>query len=221
MNSEDRTENPEGSKNTARRIKRSLSESYVSEGSTRDSSSSSHENQRRRHYQNHSQDEFEKKRPPTFNGEIKNGQEVESWLLGIRKYFQVQDYFGNMKARVAIFNLTGRASIWWEHFRQVKNINERDIVWNQLRKYFKEKYLSDRYYDVKIEEFHELRLGQQTMEEYANRFLELLRYVRYIKYEKVKIQCFLSGLPQSYKDLVEFCEPRTLEEAIRKDKYCY
>ena len=59
------------------------------------------------------------------------------------------------------------------------------------------------------------------MEEYANRFLEPLRYVRYIKDEKVKIQHFLSGLPWSYKDRIEFYEPRTLEEAIRKAKYCY
>ena len=56
---------------------------------------------------------------------------------------------------------------------------------------------------------------------YANNFLELLRYVRYIKDEKVKIQCFLSGLPQYYKDIIEFYEHRTLEEAIRKAKYCY
>ena len=59
------------------------------------------------------------------------------------------------------------------------------------------------------------------MEEYANNFLELLRYVKYIKYEKVKIQCFLSGFPQSYKDSIEFYETRTLKEAIRKAKYCY
>ena len=59
------------------------------------------------------------------------------------------------------------------------------------------------------------------MEEYANTFLELLRYVKYIKDEKVKIQIFLSGFPQSYKDRIEFYEPRTLEEAIRKAKYCY
>ena len=37
----------------------------------------------------------------------------------------------------------------------------------------------------------------------------------------MKIQCFLSGLPQSYRDIIEFDEPRTLEEAIRKAKYCY
>ena len=58
------------------------------------------------------------------------------------------------------------------------------------------------------------------MEEYANKFLELLRYVRYIKDEKVKIQHFLSGLPQSYKDMIA-SKPRTLEEAIRKAKYSY
>ena len=94
-----------------------------------DSSSSSHENERKRRYQNHSRDEFKKARPPIFNGEIKNGQEAEAWLLGMRKYFQVQDYLGNMKARVAIFNFTGRASIWWEHFKKLKKINERHIVW--------------------------------------------------------------------------------------------
>ena len=105
----------------------------------------------------------------------------------MRKYFQVQDYSRNMKARVAILNLTRRASIWWEHHIQVKKVIERRIVWKQFKKYFKHKHLSDRYYDDKIKEFHELRLGQLTMEEYANKFLELLRYVIYIKYEKVKI----------------------------------
>ena len=59
------------------------------------------------------------------------------------------------------------------------------------------------------------------MEEYANKFLELLRYVWYIRDEKVKVQHFLSGLPQSYKDRIEFYESRTLEEVIRKDNYCY
>ena len=39
--------------------------------------------------------------------------------------------------------------------------------------------------------------------------------------KKWKVQRFLSGLPQSYKDRIEFYEPRTLEEAIRKAKYYY
>ena len=154
MNFGDQTVKLEGSKNTARGRKWSPSGSYDSENSTDGSIFSSHENKRKRYpcgsfdskrstedsgsssqrgrrkrrYQNCSRDEFSKAKPPTFNGEVKTGQEVEAWLLGIRKYFQVQDYSGNMKARVAIFSLTRRASIWWEHFRQVKKINQRKIV---------------------------------------------------------------------------------------------
>ena len=105
MNSGDRTVRPEGSKSSTRRRKRSPSGSSKSKGSTGDSRSSSHGNERRRCYQNHSCDEFNKARPPTFNGEIKNGQEAKAWLLGMRNYFQVQDYSRNMKERVVIFNL--------------------------------------------------------------------------------------------------------------------
>ena len=59
------------------------------------------------------------------------------------------------------------------------------------------------------------------MEEYANKFLELLRYVKYIQDDKVKNRCFLSGIPMAYKDRIEFDEPRTLEEEITKEKYFY
>ena len=85
MNYGDQIVRPEGSKSTVRRRKTSPSGSSNYEGSTGGSSSSSHKNERNRNYQNHSHDQFKKVRPPTFNGEVKNGQEVEAWLLGMRK----------------------------------------------------------------------------------------------------------------------------------------
>ena len=163
------TTNPEGSGSRARRNsrKRSISSrrvsryrtytpeisssgSFDSKESIGGSSSSSHRRKRKRHYKNNSYGEFKKENPPAFEGEVKFGQEAESWILRMRKYFQVQDYSRNMKERVAIFNLNGRESIWWEHLRQVKKIKERRIVWNQFKKYFKQKHLSDRYYDDNI-----------------------------------------------------------------------
>ena len=120
---------PEGSKSSTRRRRRTSSGSSDSKESSRDSSSSSHKIKIKRHHRDRSLDEFKKAKPPTFDGEVKTGQEAEAWILGIKKYFQVQDYSGNMKARVAIFTLNGRASIWWEHFKQVRKINERKIVW--------------------------------------------------------------------------------------------
>jgi hypothetical protein len=47
------------------------------------------------------------------------------------------------------------------------------------------------------------------------------RYVDFIKDEKVKIYRFLSELTSSYKDIIHFDEPNTLEESIRKAKYLY
>jgi len=44
------------------------------------------------------------------------------------------------------------------------------------------------YYERKTKEFYSLELGQMTMEDLINKFLDLLRFVSYIKCVKVKIQ---------------------------------
>ena len=118
----------EGSKNSTRRTRRTSSGSSNSEESNGDSSSSSRKIKRKRHHRDCSRDEFKKAKPPTFDGEVNTGQEAKAWLFGIKNYFQVQDYSRNMKERVTIFNLNGRESIWWEHFKQVKNISEETEV---------------------------------------------------------------------------------------------
>jgi hypothetical protein len=46
----------------------------------------------------------------------------------------------------------------------------------------------EKYFNKKAKEFYELKLGKLTIEEYVSRFLELLRYVPYIKVEKEKVQ---------------------------------
>jgi len=58
-------------------------------------------------------------------------------------------------------------------------------------------------------------------EEYMTKFLELLSYVQYIKDGKAKAQIFFSGLPLSFRDQIEYDEPRSLEEVIGKLKHCY
>ena len=52
--------------------------------------------------------------------ESKTGEEAEAWLLDIKKYFQIYNYSSNMKVRMAVYNLKGKASIWWQNFPWVK-----------------------------------------------------------------------------------------------------
>jgi hypothetical protein len=75
--------------------------------------------------------------------------------------------------------------------------------------------------DKKMQEFFELNLGSTTMNDYERRFLELLRYVSFIKDEKVKIQILLSGITFFYSDKIHFDEPKILDESIIKAKCLY
>ena len=46
-----------------------------------------------------------------------------------------------------------------------------------------------------MEELFDINLGSMTMDSYENKFLEILNYEGFIKYDNLKIQRFLSGLP--------------------------
>jgi hypothetical protein len=72
-----------------------------------------------------------------------------------------------------------------------------------------------------MKEFYELRLGQVRIEDLINKFLELLRSIPYIQEDKVKIQRFLSCLPQAYQDRIEFDNPKFLSEVFKKARMCY
>jgi len=50
----------------------------------------------------HLEGEFKKIKPCTFDRESNKGEEVEAWLLDIKKYFQIYNYSSNMRVRMAI-----------------------------------------------------------------------------------------------------------------------
>jgi hypothetical protein len=161
------------------------------------------------------QGEMNKIKPPTFDGEHKKDEDVETWLLGMRKYFQLHNYSSHAEGRISIYHLKGKASMWWDQFVQVQHIDEKNVTWREFKRYFQKKYLTKRYYDKKMKELFELNLGSMTIDEYERRFLELLKYVSFIKDESVKIQRYLSGFPSFISDKIQYDDPKTLEETIR------
>eukprot|EP00253_Pinus_taeda_P009062 PITA_09062 len=165
------------------------------------------------------QGEFRKIKPPHFDGEQEEA--TEAWLINMNKYFQLYEYDHNLKARLAIFQLQGKATLWWEEVKIVKGVTKQTVTWDNFQKYFKERYLTERFYDEKAREFHDLRLGQQTMDEFITRFTSLLHYVPYIRQEKVKVQRFVSNLPPYMRERIEFDNPKSMDEVIRKARICY
>eukprot|EP00253_Pinus_taeda_P016051 PITA_16051 len=139
----------------------------------------------------------------------------------MNKYFQLYEYDHNLKARLAIFQLQGKSTLWWEEVKIVRGVREQTITWERFQRYFKERYLTEHFYDEKAREFHDLRLGHQTMDEFITRFTSLLRYVPYIREEKDKVQRFVSSLPLYMREMIEFDNPKAMDEAIHKARICY
>jgi hypothetical protein len=107
--------------------------------------------------------EMNKFKHPTFDGENKKYEDVEAWLLGMRKYFQLHNYSCHAEGRIAIYQLKGKASIRWDQLVQVQHVREKNVTWREFKRHFEKKYLTKRYYEKKMKEFFELKLGSTLM----------------------------------------------------------
>ena len=85
------------------------------------------------------QGEFRKIKPPTFDGEAE--EVVEAWLININKYLQVYEYSSNLEAKLVIYQLREKATLWWKEVKNVRSIDEHDITWELFQQYVKDKYL--------------------------------------------------------------------------------
>ena len=72
------------------------------------------------------QGEFRKIKPPTFDGEAK--EVTKAWIINMNKYFQVYEYRRKLKARLAIFQLQEKATLWWEEVNNVWGIEDQNVT---------------------------------------------------------------------------------------------
>ena len=88
---------------------------YSSFGSNRhhDHHDHHHYHPYRRNDRGYLPNEFKKEKPPTFDGDVKKSEDVEAWILGMNKLFELHKYTNNMKAIIVIFSLKGKENIWW------------------------------------------------------------------------------------------------------------
>jgi hypothetical protein len=111
--------------------------------------------------------------------------------------------------------------MWWDQLKKGKHLDEKSITWRQFKAYLQEKYFLYHYYERNMKDLFELKLGIMTMDEYWKMLFESLKYVDFIKHDNVKIQEFLSGLPSSYSEKIQYDNPNTLVEAKRRKNDLY
>jgi hypothetical protein len=135
----------------------------------------------------------------------------------MKKCLLFHDFPSWVEAIISTYHLQGNVAMWWFQLNKSNNLYERNISWMQFKGYFQEKY----YYEINMKEFFELNLGTMTMEEYEKRLFELLKYVDFIKDDKLIIQRFLGGLQSFYSEKIKYDNPKTFKETIRRLRHIY
>jgi hypothetical protein len=59
-------------------------------------------------------EEMNKIKPPMFDGKNQKEEYVNTWFHGMRKYFQLHNYSPHAKGRITMYQLKGKASMWWD-----------------------------------------------------------------------------------------------------------
>jgi hypothetical protein len=70
---------------------------------TRSSSSSSPTRKNQKSGKDELKGEMNKINPPTFDGEHKKEEDVETWFLGMKKYFQLHNYSSHAEVRIVMY----------------------------------------------------------------------------------------------------------------------
>ena len=50
-----------------------------------------------------------------FEGEFE--ETTKAWLIDMRKYFHIYDYTDKLKPCLAVYQLRGKAALWWEEIK--------------------------------------------------------------------------------------------------------
>ena len=50
----------------------------------------------------------------------------------MKNFFEIHDYTKNMKSRIVIFSLKGKAYILLADVKHVRGIREDELIWNEL-----------------------------------------------------------------------------------------
>jgi hypothetical protein len=87
---------------------------------------------------------FEKVKFLEFFG-APDGAAAEAWLENMVMCFSLCDYTSNMKVHMAVFQLKGRALLWWKMLLPQLNMVIEDVSLELFKERFRERYLFEEF----------------------------------------------------------------------------
>ena len=74
---------------------------------------------------------FKKAKLNEFNGDKKTRENLEAWIEELEDFFDLQHFFEESKAKIAILQLRGVAKLWWKSYMQTRT-NTGPVLWAEF-----------------------------------------------------------------------------------------
>ena len=120
---------------------------------------------------------FMRLHPPTFDSTEDDPLLADDWLRTIIKKLNAVRTTNEEKVILATHQLVGGTGEWWENYQDAATEPEA-ITWQQIMEKFHEYHIPEGIKEIKAEEFHSLRQGPMTVNQYIKKFMKLARYAR-------------------------------------------
>jgi hypothetical protein len=141
-------------------------------------------------------EKFNKLRPPTFDHSA-DSMDADNWLREIEKKLELTELTEEC-VTVAAHQLIGTTSAWWDSYCD-SHPDPLHIGWDEFVEAFRNHHIPEAVMDRKADEFRHLKMGGMFVQEYANCFQELMRYVPDdTNTEKKKVYWFKKGLQRGW-----------------------
>jgi hypothetical protein len=158
---------------------------------------------------------FNKLRSPTFDHSA-DPMDVDNWLREIEKKLELTELTEEECVTVVAHQLIGTAIAWWDSYCD-SHPDPLHIGWDEFVVAFRNHHIPEAVMDRKADEFRHHKMGGMSVQEYANCYQELMRYVpNDTNTEKKKVYWFRKGLHKGLAHHLSAHDCRTLRSIINK-----
>jgi hypothetical protein len=120
--------------------------------------------------------------------------DADDWLKSVEKKLQVVQCNNRENVLLASHKLFGPAADWWDAYVEAHEEPE-SINWPEFRATFRGHHVPQGVIKLKKNEFHDLKQGSMSVNEYVTKFTQLSRYAPHeVDTDEKKHECFLNGL---------------------------
>jgi hypothetical protein len=153
---------------------------------------------------------------PEFHGGV-NPEEFVDWLSTVERVFEYYEVPEQKKTKLVGVKLRGRASAWWEQVQvhRLRRGKPKVQEWAKMKKKLSAQFLPHNYAQQLYQSLHTLR---QTglVEEYGDRFYQLIARIDLMETEEQTVARFISGLKLNIQDQLVFHTCWTLSQAYNR-----